>query len=50
MLVIKQFTLAIDFHSRKKNKTMEVNGYHQLSAYKHSSKATHTGLKQHDDE
>jgi len=27
----------IDFHSREKN-TMEVNGVHQLSGYRHSSK------------
>ncbi len=32
MFVTKQFMVAIDFHSMKKNKNnmLQVNGYHQL--------------------
>ncbi len=30
MLVAKQLTVAIDFHSMEKS-TVEVNGYHKLS-------------------
>jgi len=33
MLVTKQLTVAIDFYSRKKKNTMEVNGYCQLSGW-----------------
>ncbi len=36
MLLTKQLTEAIDFHSMKEN-TMEVDGYRQLFDYKHSS-------------
>ncbi len=35
MLVTKQLTEAIDFHSMKEN--MEVDGYSQLFDYKHYS-------------
>ncbi len=51
MLVTKQLTVAIDFHSMGKN-TMEVSGYRQLFGYQHSSKCVqqkkeiHIGLEQ----
>ncbi len=37
MLETKHLTVAIDFHSIEKN-TMEINGYHQLFGFQHSSK------------
>ncbi len=37
MLVTKQLTVAIDFHSMETD-IMEVNGYRQLFSYQHSSK------------
>jgi len=37
MFLIKQLSVAIDFHSMEKN-TMEINGYRQLFVYQHSSK------------
>jgi len=35
MLVIKQLTVAIDFHSRKKKILWKSMGSHQLSGYYH---------------
>ncbi len=35
MLVIKQLTVAIGFHSMEKKNAMEGNGYHQLFGQLH---------------
>jgi len=59
MLVTRQLTAPIEFHSMGKKNTMDVNGCHQLSGYRHyskylplcsSEKETHTGLEQHEDD
>ncbi len=54
MLVTRQLTVAIDFHSISSH-ILQVSGYQQLSGYQHSSniflcsiREIHTGLEQHE--